>query len=102
MQILIEKLTCKHVHCPWIFVYSKYINGYFKILVLGHKRPFLVWSQTSGSQTSWSQKGGHKRPGHKRPGHKRPGHKRPGHKRPGHKRPPTENKCPEEVKPIWG
>ena len=54
----------------------------FQIFVLGHKRPFLVWSQTSGSQTSWSQKGGHKRPGHKRLGHKRPGHKRPGHKRP--------------------
>ena len=45
--------------------------------MLGHKRPFLVWSQMSGSQTSWSQKGGHNRPGHKRPGHKRPGHKRP-------------------------
>ena len=51
-------------------------------LVLGHKRPFLVWSQTSGSQTSWSQKGCNKSPGHKRPGHKGLGHKRPGHKRP--------------------
>ena len=53
------------------------LDGYFKILVLGHKRLFLVWSQTS-----WSQKRGHKRPGHKRPGHKRLGHKCPGHKRP--------------------
>ena len=53
-------------------MYKANINGHFKILVLGHKCPFLVWPQTSGSQ-----KGGHKRPGHKRPGHKRPGHKRP-------------------------
>ena len=74
----------------WIkYIMEHRFYGYFKILVLGHKRPYLVWSQTSGSQMSWSQKGGHKRPGHKRPGHKRPGHKRHGHKRPGHKRPPT-------------
>ena len=67
------------MHCPWIYVQSKYINGFLKILVLGHKCPFLVWSQTS-----WSQKGGHKRPGHKRHGHKRPCHKRP---------PTLSNKC---------
>ena len=61
---------------------KKIYKWLFQNISFGHKRPFLVWSQTSGSQTSWSQKGGHKRPGHKRPGHKRHGHKRPGHKRP--------------------
>ena len=59
-----------------IFIKQIY-NGYLKILVLGHKRPFLVWSPTCRSQMSWSQKGGYKSPGHKRPGHKRHGHKRP-------------------------
>ena len=59
-----------------IFIKQIY-NGYFKNLFLGHKRLFLVWSQTFRSQ-----KGGHNRPGLKRPGHKRPGHKRLGHKRP--------------------
>ena len=48
------------------YMYKANIYGYYKILVFGHKRPFLVWSQTSGSQTSRSQKDGHKRPGHKK------------------------------------
>ena len=42
-QIMIEKLAYKHVHCPWIYVHNRYINGYFKILVHGQKRPVLVW-----------------------------------------------------------
>ena len=42
-----------------MFIVLEYMH--IKISVLGHKRPFLVWSQTSGSHTSWSQKGGHKR-----------------------------------------
>ena len=37
----------------WIkYIMEHRFYGYFKILVLGHKRPFLVWSQTSWSQTS--------------------------------------------------